>query len=156
MQGETCVLVRTSAGLPSTYIFAESKKPATVKCTHGISILSPSSAPVRFSREVPLAGCRDGYPRDVGQCVRIARTRALTRKQPVLLLLMLLGALVGLWSVFVLVDGLTHIVLLAIDLLALLRSQSTAVGLSVVANFAVDVGFARFEAAGLTRSQTSG
>ena len=55
--------------------------------------------------------------------------------------------------VLVLIDRVTHMILLAIDLLPLLLSQMAVVGLAIVADLAIQVGLARLQIPGLARGQ---
>ena len=70
--------------------------------------------------------------------------------------IVLLSRVIGLRVVFVVVELLAGIVLLMIDLGALLRAESAAVGRAVVAHFVIDVGFAIFKMAGFAWSQLTG
>ena len=62
-------------------------------------------------------------------------------------------ALVGLRGVLFLIDLFAGVVLLAVDLLTLLRRESTAVGGAFIVHLAVDVGFAVFEMRGFAGIQ---
>ena len=57
----------------------------------------------------------------------------------------------GVRVVLVVVDAVADPVLLAVDLLSFLLRQLAAVGLAIVANFTVQVGFAAFKILGLAR-----
>jgi hypothetical protein len=58
--------------------------------------------------------------------------------------------------VLVLVDRMAQIVLLVVDLLPLLLRQPAIIGRAIVADLAVQVGFARLHISGLARSQLAG
>jgi hypothetical protein len=64
-------------------------------------------------------------------------------------MLSLLGALL------VLVNLAAHVVLLPVHLLAFLRRQFSAVGLAIIMDFAIQIGFAILKVRGLTRSETA-
>ena len=64
-------------------------------------------------------------------------------------MLPLLGALL------VLANLAAHVVLLPVHLLAFLRRQFSAVGLAIVMNFAIHIGFAILKVRGLTRSEAA-